>query len=288
MRVLFFVLLLGCSSFVRAENIVFVVYYTKGTIAKNSGGPFIKKGDKLFEKDNISLSAGSQVVLICRNHSAIKLTGKGKYAIKNLMASCDQKSASFTSSYFSYVWEEMTHEHGLPEDDPTHYMKNTGAVSRGCNSVETKLPVDTVILSTGILPVYYITTIPDPYITVFKEAEEGETLLSLQLENQPLILDSIAIALESPGTYYWQITDKNGEGCERNVLKVVSPKEYYTSIAQLLRELPPATPAESAYMKAFILEENHFLAEAFKFYKQAYKLSPSNKTYQFAQSRFYE
>jgi hypothetical protein len=288
MRAIFFLLLVCFSSIVKAENIAFVVYYTRGVITKNTSGSPLKKGDRLFEKDNISLAQGAQLILVCRNAASVKLSAKGRYEVKKLVASCKQETGSFTSSYFSYVWEEMTHEHGTPEDDPTHYMKNMGAASRGCNTVETKVSVDTVIYAVGTLPVFYITTISNPYLSVFKEAQEGESFFSAPLDKQPLYLDLVAQKLKDTGTYYWQVTDKNGEGCERNVLRILSPKEYYTSIAQLMRDLPPGLPAETAYMKGFILEENHFLAEAFKFYKQAYILSPSNKRYQFAQSRFYE
>jgi hypothetical protein len=56
----------------------------------------------------------------------------------------------------------------------------------------------------------------------------------------------------------------------------------------LLEDLPNASPAETAYMKAFILEENHFTGEAFRYYEQAFKLAPSNEKYKPARSRFYE
>jgi hypothetical protein len=288
MRVVFSLLFILFTCSLRAADIAFVVYYTKGSITKNDAKTALKKGDQLTEKDRISLSQGAQLILVCRNFETVKLSSKGNYTVKELLKSCSQKKGSFTATYFSYVWEQFTHEHGNPEDDPTHYMKNVGAVSRGCNTVETKLPVDTLIYAAGSLPVYYITTFSNPFLTVFTEPEEGDVLVSVPLNKQPLYLDTVAAVIKNPGIYYWQITNSQGQGCDRNVLKIVSPKEYYSNIALLMKDLPSASAAENAFMKGFILEENHYLAEAFKFYKQAYKLNASNKTYQFAQSRFYE
>ena len=52
--------------------------------------------------------------------------------------------------------------------------------------------------------------------------------------------------------------------------------------------MPYTTPAETAFTKAFLLEENKFSAEALIWYKKAVQLNPSNLTYQQTLSSFYE
>jgi hypothetical protein len=294
MRVLFLFLAFTIATVARSQTIAFVVYYTKGSITKAGSAGSLKRGDKLFAKDNITLGQNAQIILVCKNSQTVKLVTKGKYAVSTLVKDCDKKTPSFVSSYFSYVWKEFTTPHGDMDEDPTHYMKNTGAASRGCNSVETKLLLDTVILpvykpgNSRSFPVLFITTFEQPYLSRFSGPEEGDSMWQIPLGKNDFGIDLITKEARRPGLYYWQITGKEEMGCEPNVLKILSEKGYNATITRMLANLPAAPAAETAYMKAFILEENHFIGEAFRYYEQAYKLAPTNQKYKLARSRFYE
>jgi hypothetical protein len=294
MRLLVFLLFSILSLTALAQQPSFVVYYTKGLIGKVGAAGALKKGDKLNAKEVINVNQGAQVILICSNYETVKLTAKGKYKVSSLLAQCDKKTPSFASSYFSYVWQEFTSPHGNMEDDPTHYMKNTGAASRGCNTVETKLLLDTVIMpvykagAARSFPVLFITTFEKPYLSRFNQFEGADSMWQTPLAENQFAIDLLTKEAKKPGYYYWQITGREEMGCEPNVLKILPEKEYNATITRLLADLPNASPAETAYMKAFILEENHFTGEAFRYYEQAFKLAPSNEQYKPARSRFYE
>ncbi len=287
MRFIIFIFFLFCSNLTIAQDISFIVYHTQGKITTNTGKSSLKSGDKLYPSNYITLAQGANLILVCKNFEIIRLDIKGRYDVKTLLRKCEKTAPSFTSSYFSYVWDELTHPHGSPEEEPTHYMRNVGSVSRGCSMVETKLPVDTLLYATGRLPIYYITNIKAPHITVYSEAVDGELLLNYPLREMPVLIDTLKTLLKKPGIYYWQITNADGSGCERNVLKILNPKSYKSTIDKILKKLIPAKPAETAFMKGFILEENHFIAEAFNYYKLAGELNPNNKYYKLALSRFY-
>jgi hypothetical protein len=294
MRVLFLFLAFTMATVARSQTIAFVVYYTKGSITKAGSAGSLKRGDKLFAKDNITLGQNAQIILVCKNSQTVKLVTKGKYAVSTLVKDCDKKTPSFAASYFSYVWKEFTTPHGDMDDDPTHYMKNTGAASRGCNTVETKLLLDTVILpvyrpgNARSFPVLFMTTFDQPFLSRFSGPEEGDSMWQTPLGKNEFSMDLLTKEAGRPGLHYWQITGKEEKGCEPNVLIVLSEKEYNATITKMLANLPPASAAETAYMKAFILEENHFTGEAFRYYEQAHKLAPTNEKYKLARARFYE
>ena len=63
---------------------------------------------------------------------------------------------------------------------------------------------------------------------------------------------------------------------------------YQKKVIFILKNVIKTTPAETAYMSAFLLEKNHFIVEAAEYYKQAYALEPVNLIYKNAKLRFYE
>jgi len=274
---------------VNANDISFIVYHVKGNITKTSSKQILKKGDQLFLKDVLILKDASSVVLICNNYKIIQLNKKGNYSIATLVQQCYKTSASYSSSYFKYVWNELTHTVGKPEKKPGDFMKNVGAVSRGCTDVVYGMHTDTIQLSTNSkLLIHFKTFYNNGYAAIYPELYEGAALIKQKVN----LTDSIQIGTLTktltPGIYYWQIVAEDGTSCERNYIKIWDQKEYKKIISFLLKDLPVSTPAETAFAKAFLLEENKFNAEALIWYKKAVQLNPSNQTYQQSLSSFYE
>ena len=282
-------LFLFITMIVSAQETEFVVYFISGNISK-TGNEYktLRKGDRLGKTDILQVQDNAEMVLICKNYNTIRIKSKGRYTVQSLLVRCNQEQASFTSSYFHYIWDELTHVHGSPEKNPVKYMRNTGAVSRGCAMVQTSVPVDTVHYTTGQLPVFFKTGHKWPHVSVYDNAQEGAILVKESLDKAPIQMDKIIGKLKGAGEYYWQITDADGASCERNYLRIWEPGEYTGIIDQLLSSVISTQPAETAYMKGFLLEEKHFLAEALKYYQQAAKLDPQNNIYKKTLSRFYE
>ncbi len=287
MKLFFFVLLsFFFFSALEAEP-SFVVYHCKGNIRKATSKNILKKGDQLFIKDIITLGEGSKLVLVCSNYQIIQLGKKGSYPVKNLLFQCKQ-SGSYSSSYFKYVWEQLTHPHGKPEQDPEAYMKNVGAVSRGCNEVAFAMQVDTIQYSSGMLPLQWWAAYNKPTLAVFEQPMDGEAVKKIELTSKvPLPLEELGKNL-LPGIYYWQIMGEDWNSCERKYLKIWDKSSYSKAIQALMKCVPITSPAETAYGKAFVLHENHFLAEAHKYYKLAASLNPGNSIYKTSLNKFYE
>lgn len=276
------------SFFAQAQEVSFVVYHSQGRSTLNGKPISLKKGDKLRTSDVITVGKGAKLVLICKNFNAIQLTASGRFPVTSLLQRCQQNTGTYTASYFKYVWEEFTHPHGYPDKDPTKFMRNSGAVSRGCPTVETKLAIDTIVYATGSLPIYFNTTLAMPFVTLFSEAENGDVIRQWKTNGAKLALDSIGAVLKKPGTYYWQLTDENAQGCPPNVLTILPAQDYQSALKNILPQNLSLPPAEEAFLKGYLLEEAFFLAEAKKFYDRAVQLEPKNAAYKKAQSRFYE
>ena len=288
MKLLLIIVFFLLSSLSRGADISFVVYHGKGVVTKTSSKQLLKKGDKIFFEETLLVGDKASLILICSNYKVIQINKKGSYSVKGLLNQCNKEQANYSSSYFKYVWEQLTHPHGSPEKDPGEYMKNVGAVSRGCDMVATNIKLDTLNYSSGVLPVYWRSSFKKPEARIYDVAIDGGALVKINLtQNTPLQTSALFKNLE-PGIYYWQITADDGTSCERNYVKIFSASGYNTGINAILRDVPVTTPSETAFSKAFLMEENFFMAEAFKYYELAMKLNPANKTYKNSLLRFYD
>lgn len=288
MKQLFLFFFLALALGAGAADVEFVVYFSQGKVTKSGGSKSLalKKGDRLFAPDEFLLAEGAQVVLICKNYTTLQLKKKGRYSVAALRAGCRKAGTSFTSSYFQYIWDEFTHVHGTPEKDPKKYMRNTGAVSRGCAQVQTRVAVDTVHYLSGALPVGWSTSFTTPYLRVYDDPLDGMLLRNEPLGAAPLQIEQVASALKGEGVYYWQVTDAEGVGCERNYLRLWKADEYKRAVDGLLKGVVATTPAETAYLKGYVLEEHHFLAEAYAYYRRAARLHPQHRLYKKTVDRF--
>ena len=270
-----------------ATDISFVVYQSKGMVAKTSSKGLLKKGDKIYLHEMLVLGDQSNVILICSNYKIIQITKKGNYAVKSLVSQCSKNASSYTSSYFKYVWAQLTHPHGSPDKDPEAYMQNVGAVSRGCSMVSTNIKLDTLNYLSGTLPLYWHSAYKNPELRIYDVPMDGGALIKTILTKEQPVQPAEVFKSLLPGEYYWQITEADGSSCERNYLKIWSVAEYKKQISRILTMVPQTSAAETAFIKGFIMHENHFITEALKYYRQAAKVNPGNSLYKKTLAKFY-
>ncbi|POY36627.1 hypothetical protein C3K47_09645 [Solitalea longa] len=266
----------------------YVVYYTTGKCLKKTGGKteVVKKGDKLLASDQLVLSNDSRLVLICKNFKAIQLTQKNLKSLKSL-TDCSNEGSSLTSSYFKYVWAEFTHPHGSPEKDPRHYMKNVGAVNRGCPLLQTLVSIDTIHYYNDKLLVRWEPSNASFVTSFYSDAIDGRLLYTHNLSGNSIRIENVLKNWDI-GEYYWELAPENNIPCQRNYLRIWNEKDYRNAVNALLSTVVPTSAAETAYMQGYILEENHFLVDAAKKYLKAFELEPTNQLYKNTQAKFYE
>lgn len=287
-RSLLILLMISFSGTLKAADPVFVVYFVKGKIIKQgTQSRVLKSGDPLMETDKFQLPAGSEIIIICKNSTPLRLKSKGEYTVRNLLSLCTKNSESTTSAYFKYVWNEFTHPEASPEKDPRNYMKTSGAVSRGYEAVDFVTSIDTVHYSIGKLNLRWTPDVANVRIKVYNSSEDGKLLLERKLNSGILPIDSIARELGAPGEYYWGIWDASDREPGRHYLKIWEKKEYRKFVSNLVKQINAVpSKAEKFYLRGFILEEHHFLTEASLYYKKAFQKEPENPIYKKAYESF--
>jgi hypothetical protein len=272
-----------------ANNISFVVYYAKGKTVKAGSTTWLKKGDHLFPKDILTLKDAANLVLVCNNYKIIQLNKKGNYTVANLMMQCAKSSASYSRAYFEYVWYELTHTKGTPQKKPSDFMKNVGAVSRGCSDVWFGLQADSLQMGPNSqLKITFTTFYNNATVALYTEEYDGSPIRKLPLKGSDSIDMGKLLSSVAPGIYYWQVVAEDGSSCERKIISVWSAKAYEKRMTFLWKAVPRTKPAETAFAKAFLLHENKYNAAALYWYQRAVQLNPKQPIYQQALLNFYE
>ena len=265
------------------------VYYVKGLVKK--GSAVLRRGDSLSVQDAVQLAAGAELYLLCRDYNLIQLKSAGTYKLREA-AACPAKNTSVTASYFRYVWDELRSHHDSPEQNPRHYMRNKGAVTRaGCTGpkLRSALFLDTIYSAGGNLLLYWKTAVDTAYLSVYNSPNGGTPLQRLPLaKGQPISLIELQAAAPESTELYWFVGPGDAGDCARKYLLLLPAGEYRQRVQALLQHVPPTSPAETALMKGFLLEEAHFLQEALLYYAEAFRLEPHNPRAKAALMHYYD
>ena len=277
-------MLKGVNSFALTPD--FVVYFISGKAFKTTGNKAmpLKEKDKLFFSDKLNILPNAQVMLICKNGNIIKLKDSGKQNLVSITPECSRPADSFTSAYFHFIFDEFSADGTVINEQ--NYFNNLGAISRGWPVMN--IFADTINYYTGSLNITMRSNGPTGTVNVFADAKGSQPLKKISYFHNSLILDTLIRGLKSPGTYFWAISDGKDRSSPLYLLQLMDDADYKERVASVLKYVVRTTPAETAYMSAFLLEKNHFLTEAAQYYNQAYMLEPKNLVYKNAKLRFYE
>lgn len=269
-----------------AQNNMFVVYSVKGTVTvvENKAETKAKIGTILNGDETIKVGAGSFATLICNETKMFTLSKSGNYPVGSLKDSCKENRSSFSANYVKYMWSEFTKEHGTPEKNRKNYMANVGAVGRGdINNVWVDPRLDSVNYVSGTIPLSW---------KAYTEAEEFDFKLYDESKTKVLLAKSVKkkhvdiselLKLLQPGKiYYWSATVKDEpENQDRKYLRYVTKDDYASFLNSIKQHDASETEAEMNFRLGFVLEENHYIAEAFNHYMKATQLDPTNSLYRF-------
>lgn len=265
----------------------FVVYFAKGKVLKikKENSQPLKKGDKLFAADNVSLPVNAQLVLICSNYNSISINKPGVVKLSALLSQCNKSRSTFTTAYLHFIWDEFNTEKEKPSAED--YMNNVGAVSRS-KLFKMNIHPDTIYYYNGELNISWKTKKKDLTAKVFDSPATDDAINQLSITGNRFKLGRLIAALKKRGIYYWGLYEGNSPVAGNYYLRVLSKSAYIKKVNALTGTALVTSPAETAFMKAFVLERNYFLFEAAKYYSKAALLEPANKFYKAAKSRFDE
>ena len=272
-------LVLVFSGFAKAQDPSLLIYYVNGSVAKSGSKAALKKGAMLASNEILYLADKASVLIICSDFTVFKVSGKGRYPVKDLEKKCKKDPQSFSSTYFKYVWHEFTQKHGSPDHNPLNYMQNIGAVVRGYSAIGQIMSFDTINYFKGTLPLVF-DSVPVPVIAAVFTDEYDGGLLNKKVYTQGMLDLQHVFNTLPVGTYYWQLLDSSKALTLRKVINILPEAEYLNSIKTITANVPKVAPAETAFLKAYLLTEKGFLSAAYTYYKEAMRLKPKNMEYE--------
>ena len=269
-----------------AQDNMFVVYSVKGTVSivDNKVETKAKIGTILDGNETIKVGAGSFATLICNETRAFSLSKAGNYSTASLKDSCKISSGSVSSNYMKYVWSEMTKSKGTPEKNRKNYMANVGAVRRGINNVWIDIKLDTINYVSGTIPLSWKSYVDEAEEFEFKLYDEAgtTTLLAKTVKKKHVDIAEIAKTMQVGKSYLWTAMIKGEpDSDDKKYLHYASKEEYTKFYNSIKNSEASENEAEKNFRIGFLLEEKHYLVEAFAHYQKATQLDPTNPLYRF-------
>lgn len=283
LKFLFFFCL--AAGILKAQN-NFLLYSFKGnvTVVENNAETKAKVGKTLSNTATIKVANGSAVTLICNEAAMFTFVKAGSYPLKQFGDSCKVSSNSVSANYVKYVWASMTKSTGTPGSNRKAYMNTVGAVSRSINNIWIDPRLDTVNYTSGDFPLSWKS---------YAEAKEFEVLLynkdNISTPFYSTVVSRLKISISDftvagkikPGnSYFWTAAIKGEENDELKVLNYVTKEDFDKLVAALSGSGASfEAPAEQAYRLGFMLEDAHYLADAYRYYTKAASLDTNNVLY---------
>jgi hypothetical protein len=284
MKKLQFLILLSSVTVAASAQNSFLLYSFKGNVSvvENNVESKAKVGKPLNGAATVKVAKGGAVTLICNEAAMFTLTKTGTYPLSKFGDSCHISSNSVSANYVKYVWASMTKSSGSAGSNRKAYMNTVGAVSRDMSNVWIDPRLDTVNYSGGEFPLSWKS---------YAEAKEFEfSLYSNDNISTPvhtafvnklkISINSFSGKMNAGNSYYWTAAVKGEENDDLKVLNYVT-KETFNAVLETLKKQGAAfeAPAEQAYRIAFMLEDAHYLSEAYQYYTKAATLDSANALY---------
>ena len=287
MKKIFYLFLIFALSFTAsAQDDMFVLYSMKGNVSviSNKVESKAKIGTILKDDAIIKVPQGSFATLICNETRMFSLTKSGNYPVSNLKDSCKESKSSFSANYVKYMWSEFTKEHGTPEKNRKNYMANVGAVGRGdINNVWVDPRLDSVNYVSGTIPLSWKSyTEADDFDFKLYDDSKTKVLLARAVKKKHVDISELLKLIQPGKVYYWSASVKGEpENEDRKYLRYVTKDNYVAFYNSVKQHDVPESDAEMNFRLGFVLEENHYIAEAYTHYLKSTQLDPANSLYRF-------
>jgi hypothetical protein len=161
-------------------------------------------------------------------------------------------------------------------------MTNVGAVSRGVNNVWIDPRLDTVKYVSGSFPLSWksYAEADEFEFSVYDNPEASKAISTIATKARSVDAKTLAAKMKPASTTYWTAAVKGEQNAEIKVFEYV-PMDVYKSVLASFEQSGPEfeTPAAKAFRIAFLLEQAHYLAEAYNYYKKAVTLEPGLPVY---------
>jgi hypothetical protein len=290
MKRIIFLASLFSATVLNAQTNMFVVYSVKGTVSviENNVETKAKIGTILDGNETIKIGAGSFATLICNETKAFSINKAGNYSTASLNDSCKMSGGSVSSNYMKYVWNEMTKPKGSPETNRKKFMTNVGAASRGgrngINNVWVDSRLDSINYVSGTIPLSWKCFVDNAEEFEFRlyDGTQSKVIYSKEVKKKHVDIGDILKLMQPGNVYYWNASLKGEpENEARYALHYIPKEEFQTFFNSIKKGEAAENDAEMNFRLGFVLEENHYIAEAYNYYLKATQADPTNTLYRY-------
>ncbi|MCB0716105.1 MAG: hypothetical protein KDC06_08840 [Chitinophagaceae bacterium] len=279
----FFILFTMIAGMLHAQN-TYMLYSYKGNVSvvDNNTTTAAKLGKTLSANAIVKLGNGASVTLLCNQAAMFSFSKAGSYKLSSYTDLCKPGKNSVSANYVKYVWAQMTKDHGSPGSNRKAYMNTVGAVSRSINNIWVDPRLDTVNYSTGAFPLSWksYASADNFDFKLFSSDNLTTPIFQKEVHKKKIPIKDFTSAMKPGNTYYWSAAIKGENNEELKVLHYYSDDDFQKFEKKLKAQGPESeTEAQQAYRLAFMLEDAHFLSEAFKYYQKADELDKDNVLY---------
>lgn len=283
-------LILICSfSFAASAQNNFLLYSFKGAVSITDAGASspAKVGKPLSNSATLKIPAGGAVTLICNEAAMFTITKAGTFSLSKFGDSCHINTNSASANYVKYVWASMTKSSGSAGSNRKAYMNTVGASSRGgnINNIWIDDRLDTVNYS-GVKNEFPLSWKSYPEandfeFSLYANDNISSPIFTKVVNKLKVPIKDFANKIKPGNSYFWTAAIKGEENDVLKVLNYVTPDTYVSVLESIKKQGSPSFegPAEQAYRYAFMLEDAHYLAEAYDYYLKAATIDTNNVLY---------
>lgn len=281
-----FLILLCTITMVASAQNSFLLYSFKGkvSVVENNVESSAKVGKPLTATATLKVAAGAAVTLICNEAAMFTFTKAGTYQLSKFGDSCKVSSSSVSANYVKYVWASMTKSNSSSGSNRKAYMNTVGAVTRGgMNPVWIDYRLDTLNYSGGEFPLswqVYPSDVKDFEFSLYTADNISTPIYKTDISKLKISITTFLSKIKAGNSYFWTSSVKEQENDELKVLNYVTKEIFDAVLAEIKKQGAPfEAPAEQAYRIGFMLEDAHYLAEAYQYYSKAATLDATNVLY---------
>lgn len=280
-------LILICSlTVVASAQNEFLLYSFKGNVmvVENKVESKAKIGRVLNNAASIKVASGAAVTIICNENAMFSVSKAGTYTMAQFKDSCHVSNSSVSANYVKYVWAQMTKSSGSAGSNRKLYMNTVGAVSRSINNIWIDPRLDTVNYSgiQGVFPLSWksYADAKEFEFSLFADGTSPTPIYQTDVDKLKIPITKLAGKIVVGKTYYWSAAIKGEQNEERKILNYVSKETFDAFLNNIKTSVGSfENVAEQSYRIAFLLEDGHYLAEAYQYYTKAATLAPDVPLY---------
>jgi hypothetical protein len=161
-------------------------------------------------------------------------------------------------------------------------MANVGAVSRSINNVWIDPKLDSVNYVSGTVPLSW-KSYTDALEFEFKlfDASNNSLILTKNTKKKHVEISEILNKIQPGKAYHWSAMIKGEQNEDRKYLSYVTKEQFNEYFNTIKTADAPESESEREFRLGFVLEEAHYIAEAYSHYLKATQLAPDNTLYRF-------